>query len=349
MGTQRIVGLFLAFVIVFGGLTYFKRKNASSTLRVVTWSNYYPDTVIREFTEKTGIKLELSYISSNEELFSKLKAGATGFDIIQPSDYMVRQMIRTGMLLPLDHNLLGHLSHLDEYYTKLPYDLGLKYSVPFTWGTTGISVNTEKIQVPATGPSWRLLLDSPTPQHTALLDDMREVFSAYLLWVGKPMNTKDAATLEQAKTSISDIKNKILMFSSEPKPLLLKGEIHIAHIYSTDGIQAQIENPKIQYLIPKEGGVIWTDNFAIPKSSIRTKEAHEFINFFLNPENAVKIATENYLALPNKTALKLLPSEMTSNPNLYPSPEVLAKFHFLEDLGETLPFLSRLWTELKSS
>jgi len=350
VGTQRIILLASVLALVLGGVFYFKPSKTERPLRLCTWSNYYPETMLQDFTEKTGIRLELSYISSNEELLAKFKAGATDFDLIQPSDYMVRQMKHLNMLAPIDHAQLTNLSHLDPFYLELAYDPGLKYSVPFTWGTTGIAVNTAKVKLPeGQSPTWKLLLESPDARHTSLLDDMREVFGAVLMWRGESINSQDPKQLERAKGDIAGVKNRILMFSSEPRPLLLKGELNIAHVYSVDGLQAGQENRDIKYFIPSEGATLWTDNFAIPKNSARVSEAHQFINYFLDPVSAVKIATENYLATPNKTARAQLPAEHTENPSFYPPPEVMKRLHFLEDLGDTTIKINRMWTELKSS
>ena len=349
MGTQRIVSLFVAIALILGGVIYFRNHAASRpVLHVIAWSNYFPDNVLAEFQKKTGIAVELSIMSSNEELFAKLKAGATGFDVIQPSDYMVRQMAKLSMLTPLDHARIPHVSDIDDFYTQQPYDPGLKYSVPFTWGTTGIAINTAKVPVPAEGVSWKILLDSPDPKHTSLLDDMREVFAAVFRWHDLGINTLAIPEIEKAGKEIRRIKGHILMFTSEPKPLMLSEELTVAHIYSSDANQAHAENPKIRFFIPKEGGTLYTDNFSIPSSSKHIDEAHAFIDYFLTPENAVPILTVNHLATPSKAAKAQLPPAEASDPNIYPGPEVLKKMQFLDDLGEAAPVMSRVWTELKT-
>lgn len=350
MDAKKVGALFLALAVVVGGVWFFKSKTTTSSqvLRVYTWSNYFPDEILARFTQKTGVKVELTYMSSNEEMFAKLRAGASGFDVIQPSDYMVRRLAELSMIQPLDHRRLPHLSHLDDYYRNLPYDPGLRHSVPFTWGTTGIAVNTAKVKVPADGVSWRLLLESPDPGHTSLLDDMREVFAAVLKFRGLSINTGDKKELEAAKQDIGRVKNRILTFSSEPRPLLLREELTVAHVFSVDAIQAHAEKPAVRYFIPKEGGTIWTDNFSIPVSSRNVEGAHAFIDFFLEPDNALEIARSNLLATPNRSARERLPAEQRANPNLYPPAEVLGRMQFLEDLGDLMPVINRMWTELKT-
>jgi spermidine/putrescine transport system substrate-binding protein len=261
---------------------------------------------------------------------------------------MVRQMARLNMLAPMNHARLPHLSDLDPYYTNLSYDPGLLHSVPFTWGTTGLAVNTAKVKVPGDGVSWKLLYESPDPRHTSLLDDMREVFGGIFKMRGLPLNTADPKAIALAKAEISGVKSKILMFTSEPKPLLLREELTVAHVFSTDAIQANAENPQIKYFIPKEGGTVWTDNFAIPVSAKHIEEAHVFIDYFLTPENVMSILLENHLATPNRSARLKLPPAVSSDPNIYPPPEVMKRMEFLEDIGESLQLMSRGWTELKT-
>ena len=349
MGAKKIG---IAGLVVLGislGIYFLKRGEVSdNTLHIYTWSNYFPEGVIQDFTKRTGIKIEFSYMSSNEELMAKLRAGATGYDLIQPSDYMVRKMIALSMLLPLEHSQLTNLSNLDATYASPPYDPGQRYAVPFTWGTTGIAINTAKITIPEEGVGWKMLVDSPDPKHTSVLDDMREVFALVLKFKGQSINATEPDVLETAKGDIAGLKSKILLFAAEPKPLLQKEEISIAHIYSCDGAQAQKENSKIRYFIPKEGGTLWTDNLAIPSSTRKRKEAHTFINYILEPDVAVSIVREKSLATPNRVArLKLSPEEQ-QDPVIYPPKEILEKMQYLEEIGPTLDVVSRMWTELKS-
>lgn len=349
MGSQRIIGLVLAIALVAGGMLFIRQKASNKkTLRVCAWSHYFPEATLAEFTAKTGIPVELSFISSNEELFSKMRAGATGYDIIQPSDYMIRQMIRLEMLSPMELQALPNLTHLEDYFRNLPYDPGLKFSIPFNAGTTGIAINTEKIKVPEEGVSWAMLYNSPDPKHTSLLDDMREVFTGVLLLQGKSINTTDLTTLQNAKNEIEKVKSRILMFSSEPLPLLTKQEVYIAHAFSEDAVQANVQDPRIKYFIPNEGATRWTDNFAIPKSAGNVQEAHVFINYFLDPDQAYKMIMDEHLALPNKTAKARLPENIRGDKYRFPTPEVAKRLYFLEDIGDTMTVLTRLWTELKS-
>lgn len=351
MSTQsRVRNLVIGVALILGiGAFYSLRggnKAPAKKLLLYTWSNYFSEDHLADFTKQTGIEVEVSYIASNEELLAKMKAGASDYDIIMPSDYMVRQMATLGMLLPLDKTQLPNFTHIDPAFHTLRYDPGLQFSIPFVQGTTGLAINTEKVKVDGE-VSWKMLFESPDTRHTSLLDDIREVFAAALMYDGRDLNDKTVPSLQKAAKTIGETKKRVALFSSEPLPLLMSGEVTIAHTYSTHGVLAGLQNEKIKYFIPKEGATIWTDNFAIPKTSKRSALAHQFINYFLTPEVAVKVTGFNRLATPNLTVRNRLPASELK-PEIYPPPDVRKRLFFMDDLGESITLINRLWTEVKS-
>lgn len=352
MSSKWKIGAIVAFlgVLLVGGVTYQRKKAAGgpARLRLFAWSNYFSDELLRKFTARTGVPVDVSFLSSNEELFAKLKAGAEGYDLIQPSDYMVRQLVREGMVLPLDHRKIPRLSGILPEYRNPTYDPGLAHSVPVAWGTVGIAVDTAQVKIPADGVGWAMLFQSPEPRRTSLLDDMREVFSIALILRGISVNTRDTAQLVRAKGDVVQAKDRVLLFTSEPKALLVKGELAIAHCYSLDAAQAKREKPSIEYFIPKEGANAWTDNLAIPKGARHVEAAHQFLDFLLEGESMAALAAEKRVAVTHEDALKLLRDEDRNDATVYPPPSVRARLNYLEDLGETTRTVSRLWTELKS-
>lgn len=347
---KRVIALAGILILFVSAIIFFRnQEDDSKVLRVVTWSGYYPDSILADFTKKTGIQVEVSYISSNEELLAKIKAGARGFDIIQPSDYMIEQMTRLNMLKPLDKKLLTNLKHVEDYYFHLSYDPGLVFTIPFVRGTTGILINTERVRLPKGEITWDFLFNSPDPRHTSLLDDMREVFSAVLYWQGQDPNCQDPKILSEVAKEIARVKSKIALFSSEPQTLLMRGDVTVAHAFSTHGLQIALDYPHIKYFLPKGGNSVWTDNFAIPIGSRKMLEAHQFINYFLDPDNALSLVQANHLATPNRSAKARLPASIQQDILLYPTDEQLREMTFLHILDDDgLAAMIRLWTEVKS-
>ena len=124
---------------------YEKYKDQKISINVYNWGEYIANgteygmlDVNAEFEALTGIKVNYTTYSTNEELYAKLKGGAGDYDIIIPSDYMVSRMIKEDMLSPLDYSLIPNSKNIMESFKNAAYDEGDVYSVPYMWGTDGI-------------------------------------------------------------------------------------------------------------------------------------------------------------------------------------------------------------------
>ena len=85
--------------------------------------NYVLDTQLAaQFEQENSCQLQIDTFDSNEAMYAKLTAGATGYDVLIPSSYMVKTLVRENRLLPLDHAKLPHLKHVDAGYLKRALD-----------------------------------------------------------------------------------------------------------------------------------------------------------------------------------------------------------------------------------
>lgn len=318
-------------------------------LNLAIWSNYVSPAMVAEFEKRSGIKLQISNYSSNEELLAKLQAGASGYDVIVPSDYMVFAMVKLGLLKALDRTQLPHSANLDPRVLKKTYDPENVHSLPYDWGTTGIAVNKTLFKGKIRG--WKDLFSQPELKgKLTLLDDVRETVGAALKAQGLSLNTRDSKDLAKAKELLLKVKPRIKGFNSETKVPLVQGEVAVAHAYSVDSLQAaQATGGKVEYVIPEEGGTLWVDNLAIPATAAHVVEAHQFIDFLLEAKTEASTATVIFSAPSNRDALALLPADLQKNPGLFPSDQVLKKMEMMEDLGEGLSAWDRVWTEVKAS
>jgi spermidine/putrescine-binding protein len=321
---------------------------------VYNWSDYVAPEMYELFTEKTGIKISEDNFSSNEDLLAKLQGGATGYAVIVPSDYTVSIMIEEGLLQELNHDNIPNLKNLDPEFTKLYYDPGNKYCVPYLWGTTGIGYNTEQMETPPA--SWKQIFNTTEEDawfgRFTLLDDVREVFSAALIYLGYDNNTKDEAKLEEAKQVLIAAKKGVAGYDTDNyEDLVGAGENLLAHGWNGDFLQAADEYENIDYYIPEEGGTIWIDNMCIPQGITPEQKlaAEMYINFVLDPEIGDLLGEYNYYASPNAETLKIADPEYTSNPLVFPPDEIRAKLHFIKPLGEFESVYQRMWDEVKSA
>jgi spermidine/putrescine transport system substrate-binding protein len=354
MKFQKNSGLLFAvvFSMVFAFLGCTPKQNAANSQRVVNlaiWSAYTSPEKIQEFEKKTGIKVQISNYSSNEELLAKLQAGASGYDVAVPSDYMVYAMIKLGLLRQVSLSEFPNAKRLNPKFMKMAFDPENKFSVPYDWGTTGIAVNKALYSGQIKG--WKDLFNrEDLAGKFSVLDDAREVIGAALKSMGYSMNSRNPAELEKAKELLLRIRSRIKSFTSEPLMPLLNGETAVAHAFMSDALQARRGTKgKVTYILPEEGGTLWIDSLVIPAGAQHVNEAHELINFFL--EGASNAATVKLvLAAPaNLDAFALLPKELQDDPLLFPAEQALERFEIVQDMGDFLPVWDRIWTEIKAS
>ncbi|MGN1116882.1 MAG: PotD/PotF family extracellular solute-binding protein [Candidatus Ornithomonoglobus sp.] len=318
------------------------------TLNLYVWTEYIPDSVIAKFEEETGIKVNISTFSSNEDMLAKVKSEEEGaFDIVQPSDYMVEQMAAQGMLEELDTSALTNLSNIGEQYLDPSYDPGNKYSVPYLGGVEAIAVNTDMVTDEIT--SYDDLFDPKYANQEVLLDDFRAVIGMTARSLGYSMSTSDPAELEEIKTKLLSIKPNVKLYDSDsPKSALISGECSIASVWSAEVALAMDEIPSIEVVFPKEGAYLFMDNWAIPKGAKNADGAMQFINFMLDAENMSLVLEEFPYMCPNNAAVDLMGDEYKSNLAKNPPAEAIEKGEYIKNLdNDTLAVYDQMWTELK--
>ena len=317
------------------------------------WSEYIEPEIYTLFEEETGIKVVEDNFSSNEEMLAKLQGGASGYAVIVPSDYTVSIMIAEGMLAELNHDNIPNIANLSEQFTKVPYDEGNVYCIPYQWGTTGLGYLDGEVEEPT---SWAVLFDpqegSDTYGRATMLDDVRESFAAALVYLGYDINTTDEAQLEEAKELLIQAKAGLSGYDSDNyEDLIASGENLIAHGWSGDFLMAQEENENVAYTIPEEGGVVWVDNVCIPASATPEERlaGEMFLDFLMRPDIGAMLSEYNWYASPNAAAEELLDEEFLNDPTVYPPAEVLAKLQYIHPLGEAESIYQRMWDEVKAA
>jgi spermidine/putrescine-binding protein len=327
-----------------------KEGELATELHLYNWSEYIDPEVFDAFEAEFGVKVIEDTFSSNEELLAKLQAGATGYDLIVPSDYMVEIMIEEGLLTKIDHNNIPNLVNLSALFKDPPYDPGLVYCVPYQWGTTGIGYNSEVVEP----DSWAYIFDPAIASQYAgkitMLNDSRESIGAALKYLGYSLNTTDETQLEEAKQLLIATKPYLFSFDSDQfEDLIIANEVVYGHGYSGDYFAAAVEDERIWYVIPEEGATVWADNLCIPKTSKASYTAELFINYILQPQVAAQITNFTWFGSPVEAANEFIDPEILEEPAIYPPPEVMAKLEWIEDVGDATPAYERIWTEVKAS
>jgi len=343
--------LMLAAATIFLGACTKKEGAANATKKVhlAIWSNYVTPETLQEFTKQTGIEVDVSNYSSNEELLAKLQAGASGIDVAVPSDYMVATMAELGLVEPLNLTEIPNFKDMAVNLVGLYFDPTNQYSVPFSWGTTGIAINRSLFKGQIKG--WKDLFNSADAKGKfSLLDDVRETLGAALKSNGYSLNSVDETEVASAKKVLMTTRDHVRAFTSETKPGLISGDLPIAHAYSCDALQARAKTKgAVDYIIPEEGCTRWVDTVVIPKGAKAKHEAHLLINFLISPKVGADRAKALFSAPSNVKSLELMDAELKNDPRLFPSAEVLGKCEMIKDLGDSLAAWDKNWTEVRAS
>lgn len=344
MKTAIKIILFASFFLSFSA-----NAAEENVLNLYTWSGVIPDFIIQQFEKETGIKVNFSTYDSNETMYAKLKATKeAGYDIVEPSSYYVDRMRRQGMLEKIDASQLSHLKNEDPEFLNQSYDPHNNFSIPFIWGVTGIFVNTETYS-PNSISHWNDLWDKKFENQLMLLDDSREVFAIALLSLGYSINDSNPDHINQAYQKLKQLSSNIKIFKSDGViTILIDEDASVGMVWNGDLFKAKKENPKLDFIYPKDGFVIWVDNFAIPKGAPHLKNAYRFLNFMLRADIAKTVSLSNDYPTPNLAARKLLPPDIRNNPIVYPSHDILRRGQFQTDISdEAIELYERYWEKLK--
>ena len=348
---KKVLSVMMCAALAFGMLTgcgSSEKKGENGEINVFVWTEYVPDSVFEKFEEETGIKVNVSTYSSNEDMLSKVKSESEGtYDIVLPSDYMIELMIAQDMLQELDKDKLTNLSNIGEAYLNPSYDPGNVYSVPYQGGVAAIAVNTAKVSKDI--KSYDDLFDPELKGQMVVLDDYRAVIGMTARSMGYSMNETDPDTLSKIEEKLLTLKDNICLFDSDsPKSALISGDATVGMIWSAEIALSMEENPDIKVVYPEEGAYLFMDNWAILKGCKNYDGAVQFINFMLDPESAKMVSEEFPYLCPNDTAVADMGSDYSDNQAKNPPADAIAAGEYVQNLdNDTLEIYNEMWTKLK--
>jgi spermidine/putrescine transport system substrate-binding protein len=338
--------LFTATVATFGA-----DSSSSKELNLYIWSEYMDPAIITSFEETYDCKVRISYYESNEEMLAKLQAGgASQYDIVVPSDFIMNSLINLGMLQQLDPELVPNLTNLSDTFVNPPYDPDNKYSAAYQWGTVGIVYNTKKFDGPVT--SWKSVFEPEDGIKFMYFDSEREMIGAALIYQGKSVNSLDKKELMSAAQIMIAGKKKsgFMGFEANVGGLnkVIAGSADIGMAYNGDVIQSMAEHDFISFSNPKEGTVVWVDSLCIPSKAPNAKLANEFINFILSAEVGAQLSNFNQYATPNEASLAMITPEDLKNPAIYPDAETQKHLQYVQEVSGGSAIFGELWKIIKT-
>ncbi|MGL4982859.1 MAG: extracellular solute-binding protein [Treponemataceae bacterium] len=326
-------------------LTLASCSNSNDTLYLYNWTYYTPDSIIEQFEAEFSVTVKVDSYDSNEALYTKLKSGATGYDVVVPSQDYVSIMIKEGLLAELDHSKLPNIENLNpQVIEKATYDPNLQYSIPYFWGAAGIAVNKSKVE--SYDKSWNIFSQTDLAKRMSMMDDMREVFGDALSHLGYSINTTNESELKEAQQLIQEKwKPNLVKFDAEGfARSFASGDFWVVQGYPEaifDEVPQQ-QWDSIDFFIPQEGAPMYIDSLCVLKNSKNYDLAMEFINFIHRPEIYAQFLDRFYFpATVNEKASAF----RTTTPRYQPSE--LNNCELKYDLGESIRMYNDAWQQIR--
>ena len=352
-------------------------------LYIYNWGEYMPlggddsidvpELFEQYYEEVTGRRLEVVYsiFASNEEMYAKLKNGASKIDLIIPSDYMVERLITEDRLAELNFDNIPNIVNIADRYRAPDYDPRGAYSVPYTCGLVGLIYNTAMVD-PADFEgevSWRILWDERYSGNLLTFNNARDTFgiAQYILGYENGataeddnyVNTTDPSRWDEALEMLKAQKPIVQAYvMDEVFNKMESGAAALAPYYAGDFYTMQEINEDLALVYPKEGTNIFVDAFCIPKDTPEDRKeiAEMFINFALG--TSVTIDGEEYniakdiaeyicYASPNEAVFSDEEYEYYGDEVLYPDLDGYNTYYFRNLPSNTLEYQNSLWEKLK--
>ena len=324
----------------------------AADLVISNWDGYMAKDIADSFKAATGLTIEVVNHATNEEIMGKLMASqGKGYDVVFVSSPFAEILNGQGMVEPLDHAAIPNIKNLYPEAAALPYDPGNVYSVPYTWGSTGLCYRSDLVKVPV--DSWNTLLkpDASLTGKTTMLATDRWLMAAGLLSLGYSVNEKDPARIDKARNALIEAKKTLLAYDDTTfYSKLVSGEAQLVQAWDGWCNYGITENKDIKYVVPKEGSDLWVDTIVVMKNSEHKDAAMKFVNFILDAKNHAWAAQNILYKVPNKPAMESLdPALIEQYPNMGMTPAELAKYELLRDLGPVMKDYSRAVSEIKAA
>lgn len=327
-------------------------KYPNGKVYVYNWGEYIDPETLDMFEKETGIQVIYDEFDTNETMYPKVEAGASNYDVVCPSDYMIQKMIDNDLLQELNwDNIPNAKANIGaQYYEQSEaFDPGNRYAVPYCWGTVGILYNKTMVDEPVT--SWSILWDEKYADSILMQDSVRDLFMVGLKSLGYSMNSTDEKELNEAKDLLIQQKPLVQAYViDQVRDKMIGNEAALGVIYSGEAIFTQRENPDLEYVIPKEGTNVWIDGWVIPKNAENVENAEKFIDFMCRGDIALLNFDYITYSTPNTAAQALIEDDDIRNSKIaFPDLsqyDGLETFSYLGDDADAL--YNDLWKEIKS-
>lgn len=314
---KRIIPAILLLLALTG--CYNSGEPRERVLKIYNWADYIGEGVLEDFQayykEQTGENIRIVYqtFDINEIMLTKIEKGHEDFDVVCPSEYIIKRMLKKHLLLPIDTNFAHSPNYMNnvapfirKQINKLsqPGEKASRYAVCYMWGTAGILYN--RAYVPdSVALSWDCLWNKKYAGKILMKDSYRDAYGTAVIYahakelkegtvtVEELMNDYSPRAMELAEKYLKALKPNIAGWEADfGKEMMTKNKAWLNMTWSGDAIwaieEANAVGVDLDYEVPEEGSNIWYDGWVIPKYARNPEAASYFINFMCRPDIALR-------------------------------------------------------------
>jgi spermidine/putrescine transport system substrate-binding protein len=319
---------------------------ADGELFIYNWTEYTPPELVTKFEKETGIKVSVDTYDSNETLLAKLQAGATGYDLVVPSQNFVPILVKEGLIQKVAVHSLTNYKNLEDRWQKPEWDPQQEYSAPWQWGTTSFSYNSENYS--GKGKSLKEFFE-PSEEVRGRLSAFQtpdEVVSLANIYLGIPFCSEDAKQMKKVQDLLVGQKEYVVTYNSETmSELLANGTAVMTNHWSGFSRLGRLTGAPIVYAYPKEGVVGWYDSLVVPTSAKNVENAKKFMNFMMDPVNMAMLTENQGYGDAVKGTAAYYSDELKSAPEINP-PSDLKVFFAPTCSPKAQSLIDKVWTKV---
>jgi spermidine/putrescine transport system substrate-binding protein len=321
---------------------------AAEELHLFNWGDYTSPELLSKFEAETGIRVTTTDYDSNDTALAKISAGGTGFDLVVPSAHFVQIYVEKGLVQKLDLTRLPHHGNIKPEWMEVEWDKGREYSIPWQWGSTGISVDTAVYSGDANTSDIFLNPPDALKGKINVVPEMNEIVNLAVMWAGGKPCSEDVEVLKKARDALMNAKQYWISMDYGTTEKMANGEWAASVNWSGETFRARLANANVVYGYPKEGYPLWMDSVMLLSDAQNVDAAYKFLDFIMLPENAALISA--FARYPNGItgAEAFMPADMQTAPEVVIPEASRAAGHFLPTCaGKSMDYMTAIWTELQ--